>query len=394
MINSIEKQIKDIFINSDRLHWESVTFGDIAKEVKQSVRSSTQEDLKVVGLEHINPLDLHIRRWDTLEKGTTFTKFFEKGQVLFGRRRAYQRKVAVAEFDGICSGDIIVMQALEDKLEPSLLPFIVRSTGFSNWAISTSAGSLSPRTKFKHLADFKLSIPPKEIQKEISNLLWKLDELREKYLILLGTQQDLFDSWFSNKLNQVSGKNKQKLGTFLLESPKYGANLSAVPFIEDKPRYIRITDIDTTGKLKEDEIVTIDSTDYKKYLLEDEDILIARTADPGKCFLYTKNYGPCVYAGYLIKFKFDKKKLLPKFFYLYSKSTEYKKFITSTKRTGTLSNINGKEFQSMMIPVIDIPKQKSLIEESVVFEESLNNQEKVLTSLDTLIEGVLSNLWP
>src|SRR5690606_3389314 len=104
----------------------------------------------------------------------------KKGQVLFGRRLAYQRKAALAEFDGICSGDIIVMEANENKLEPDLLPFLVHNDEFFKWAVNTSAGSLSPRTKFKHLAEFEFKLPPLPVQKKITALLWKLDKLKEK----------------------------------------------------------------------------------------------------------------------------------------------------------------------------------------------------------------------
>ena len=123
---------------------------------------------------------MHITKWDTLEKETTFTRKFVKGQVLFGRRRAYQRKVAYAEFDGICSGDILIFEAIEENLLPELLPFLIQSDGFFEKALATSAGSLSPRTKFKELADYEFLLPPKSEQKCLAELLWAADEMIEK----------------------------------------------------------------------------------------------------------------------------------------------------------------------------------------------------------------------
>jgi len=122
---------------------------------------------RYVGLEHLQPGDLRIRAWGNVADGVTFTNRFRPGQVLFGKRRAYQRKVAVAEFDGICSSDIYVFEPMDDLLLPDLLPFICQSDGFFGHALKTSAGSLSPRTNWKSLADYEFDLPPLEEQRRI-----------------------------------------------------------------------------------------------------------------------------------------------------------------------------------------------------------------------------------
>ena len=100
-----------------------VSLGDVAHEVKQ--RAPEGAACPSVGLEHLDPDEIELSRWD--EGGnSTFTKSFSRGQVLFGRRRAYLRKAAVAPFDGVCSGDITVIEARE-TLSPRLLPFIVQT---------------------------------------------------------------------------------------------------------------------------------------------------------------------------------------------------------------------------------------------------------------------------
>ena len=104
---------------------------------------------RFVGLEHIAPENLHIRSWGLVAEGTTFTSHFKPGQVLFGKRRAYQRKVAVADFEGVCSSDIYVFESKDPNvLLPELLSFICQSEGFYQYAVTTSAGSLSPRTNW------------------------------------------------------------------------------------------------------------------------------------------------------------------------------------------------------------------------------------------------------
>lgn len=156
-------------------------FGDVAREVREADRKPLENGLEhLIGLEHIEPENLHIKEWGSIANGTSFTRVFRKGQVLFAKRRAYQRKVALAEFNGICSSDIIVMEAIEEKLAPELLPFIVKSEGFFEHALSTSAGSLSPRTKWKHLAEYEFPLPPKAEQRRIAEILWAADDAVEK----------------------------------------------------------------------------------------------------------------------------------------------------------------------------------------------------------------------
>ena len=168
-------------LHIDKTHWKKYRFDEVCRQVNEATKDPQAEGLDhVIGLEHIEPNNLHIAQWDTLEKETTFTRKFRNGQVLFGRRRAYQRKVAYAEFDGICSGDILVFEAIEEVLLPELLPFLIQSEGFFQKALATSAGSLSPRTKFKELADYEFLLPPKAEQKRLAELLWAADEVVEK----------------------------------------------------------------------------------------------------------------------------------------------------------------------------------------------------------------------
>jgi len=103
--------------------------------------------------------------------GTTFTTLFKPGQVLFGKRRAYQRKVAVADFEGVCSGDIYVLESANDRLLPELLPFLCQTDAFFDHAVGTSAGSLSPRTNWTSLASFEFLLPPIQEQARLVEAL-------------------------------------------------------------------------------------------------------------------------------------------------------------------------------------------------------------------------------
>lgn len=153
--------------------WQRVKFGDVVRLNKESCKDPEAEGIeRVIGLEHLEPGDLRIRSWADVADGTTFTKRVRPGQVLFGKRRAYQRKVAVASFHAVCSGDIYVFESADHgRLLPGLLPFICQSDSFYGHAVGTSAGSLSPRTNWRQLAEHQLDIPEPDEQQRILSAL-------------------------------------------------------------------------------------------------------------------------------------------------------------------------------------------------------------------------------
>lgn len=164
-------------------NWPRVKFGDVVQLSKARSSNPLADGYdRYVGLEHIEPEDLRIRRWGNVADGVTFTSIFKPGQVLFGKRRAYQRKVAVAEFSGVCSGDIYVLESKDPHtLLPALLPFICQTESFFQHAVGTSAGSLSPRTNWSSLAGFEFSLPPVEEQRGIVDLLLVSAQLKDSY---------------------------------------------------------------------------------------------------------------------------------------------------------------------------------------------------------------------
>ena len=134
-------------LSLDKSTWKRVSFGDVVYNVNETVRNADAAGIdRVIAMEHLDPGELRIQRWGSIEDGTTFTRRSKHGQTLFGKRRAYQRKVAYAEFDAICSGDIYTFEADQSQMLGEFLPFLVQSNEFFDHALDTSAGSISPRT--------------------------------------------------------------------------------------------------------------------------------------------------------------------------------------------------------------------------------------------------------
>lgn len=192
---------------------EEPTFGNLLKRSDYSLMTiaeiaecdkkieNDQISLRFIGLENIESENFKIQGWGNIEDGTTFTKRFKTGDVLFGKRRPYLKKVAIADFDGLCSGDILVLRAVENKILPSLLPFYISSDAFIYHAVKTSAGSLSPRTKWKDLSGLRVGIPDLKHQKIIVGIFNELINIING----VKNQKNTLKSLRKSLLNEILG---------------------------------------------------------------------------------------------------------------------------------------------------------------------------------------------
>ena len=161
--------------------WKMVKFGDVAQNVAVRVDPADAKTDVYVGLEHLDPSTIHLRQWGHPTDVTGQKLAFKKGDVIFGRRRAYQRKLAVAEFDGICSAHAMVVRAKPKMILPKFLPFFLQSDMFMERAIEISVGSLSPTINWKTLKVQEFPLPPIDEQKRVAEILWAADEALEQF---------------------------------------------------------------------------------------------------------------------------------------------------------------------------------------------------------------------
>ena len=182
-----------------------VKLGEVAIEHKETCKGS-KDGYPIVGLEHLVPEEVTLTAWDE-GSDNTFTKMFRKGNVLFGRRRAYLKKAAVAPFDGICSGDITVIEAIPDRILPELLPFIIQNDDLFDFAVGKSAGSLSPRVKWEHLKNYEFELPNMDKQRELAELLWAMDATKKSYQKLIAATDELVKSQFMEQFSMSQAES-------------------------------------------------------------------------------------------------------------------------------------------------------------------------------------------
>ena len=151
-----------------------------------------------------------ISRWGTPDQVEATKLLFKNGDVIFGRRRAYQKKVSMAEFDGICSAHALVLRGKTGQIDPLFLPVFLSSNTFLERAIKISVGSLSPTVNWKTLAMQEFMFPPIEQQKKIANLLWLIDHHKKNLQNLnldLNQLRNLFIESAFNGSTNLPGKN-------------------------------------------------------------------------------------------------------------------------------------------------------------------------------------------
>ena len=213
--------------------------GDVAEEVRSNWSGST-DGVPIVGLEHLDPDEIWLKRWDVDPDENTFTKAFRKGQLLLGRRRVYQKKLSLAPCDGICSGDITVIAAKPKAILPELLPFYLRTDSFFDYAMQGSAGSLSPRVKWAHLADYEFGLPPLDQQRELAELLWAANDLKEKYKKLITASDEMLKAKFREMFGECGVKecavsNPRQIAMFdevLYDDTKSATKIPAGEYLE------------------------------------------------------------------------------------------------------------------------------------------------------------------
>ncbi|WP_298668410.1 restriction endonuclease subunit S [uncultured Methanofollis sp.] len=360
--------------------WRMASFGEVARNVNDNEKEPLKHGItRVVGLEHLDPCSLRITRWDEITDGTSFTRKFSRGQVLFGKRRAYQRKAALAEFDGICSSDILVFEAKSDVLVPELLPFVVQDDRFFEHAINTSSGSLSPRTKWKDLAAYTFPLPPIEEQRRIAEVLWAAEDVIVKDEALLAEaehyKQVMMRELFSKGIGHEEFREVKKVGVVPKEWRICTLNRVAQSFkngIYKKDKYygtgypsVRMYNIQN-GMININGAPLLDVTkeELDDYGLKCGDILINRVNSIdliGKAGIVPNGLGPITYESKNIRVRLDLNKVYPSFVGYFTQTDRYfSQIMMRVKSAIGQATINQNDLNHLLVPLPPLPEQRQI----------------------------------
>jgi type I restriction enzyme S subunit len=187
------------------------------------------------------------------------------------------------------------------------------------------------------------------------------------------------------------------LGQLLVGRPDYGVNVAAVPFSESLPKYLRITDISEDGTYLSDKMVSVDIEPTAGNYLDEGDIVLTRTgASVGKSYRYRKEDGRLVFAGFLIRIRPVKMKLVSAYLATYLTTDRYWDWVTATSARSGQPGINSTEYSSLSIPLPpgDLAEQQRIATCLTSLDDLINVQKQKIEFLKTHKKGLMQGLFP
>lgn len=271
--------------------WKVWRFQQMATNVNARIDTPSESGMEhYVGLEHLDSDSLKIRRWGTPDDVEATKLLFKKGDIIFGRRRAYQRKLGVAEFDGICSAHAMVLRAKSEVVLPEFLPFFMQSDLFMNRAVEISVGSLSPTINWKTMAVQEFLLPPLEEQARLVKVLAEIENTRCTYADELEKSRKRFSTvrdrvlWEGESVELQStcigsipiGWEAKKIGEMVDFQGGTQPPAKVFEFVQS-PKNIRLIQI---RDYKSDDFATYIPLDLAKKFCCTDDVMIGRYGPP------------------------------------------------------------------------------------------------------------------
>lgn len=370
--------------------WEKVKFELIAKNITDRVDNPQESGLdNYIGLEHLDTDEIRIKRYGSPTE-VEATKFLcKKGDIIFGKRRAYLRKLAVSNRDAVVSAHSMVLRAKEDKVDPDFLPWFMQSSQFWKTAFAISEGSLSPTIKWKTLSAQEFWLPSKIEQRKIAKILWSVESNIEKTENLIQVAEKLKKGLLEELLtNGISSKKFKNTG--LGEIPTEWKKLRLSDCVEILPGYpfesahfneknlgmplIRIRD------LLKSNIATFYNGAYEtKYLMRRGDILIGMD---GEFETIKWSNSDALLNQRICKINSSSNELDNDFLF-YFLAPKIKSIEMSTMGT-TVKHLSVNDIRKIMIPIPPLSEQRQIVRILSIIDNQLTEFHNHLLNLSKL----------
>jgi type I restriction enzyme S subunit len=344
-------------------------FDQIASNLTVRVEPADTDLERYVGLEHLDPESLKLRRWGSPADVIGQKLRFWKGDIIYGKRRAYQRKLAVADFDGICSAHAMVLRAKQDVILPELLPFFLQSEIFHQRAMEISVGSLSPTINWSALAKQEFPLPPVDEQRRIADLLWAADDVivRNQEVVekLLTIQKWLLDNWLIDKrLNSEWQEIKLEEVCDIQNGqvdPKQSPYCDMIHIASD--------DIESgTGRILEMNTAAQDKVISGNYLFTEKAIVYSKIRPNLRKVIFPKFSGVCSADIYPI---YPRENILPELLFQLFLSETFTQYAISQSARSAFPKINRTGLLAFKFRLPPIKLQEKIAEDLIAVFQSL-----------------------
>jgi type I restriction enzyme S subunit len=386
----------------DRKGWKTVRFGEVVRMLKEQVDPAAEGVARYVAGEHMQTENVHICKWGSVGNGylgPAFIRRFRKGQVLYGSRRTYLKKVAVAEWDGVTANTTFVLEAVEGELLQELLPWLMLSERFTKHSIQESKGSTNPYINFPDIAKFEFALPPLDQQRRIAEILWAVDEPATKTEGTVQSGQALAEAELHEFLYGHHKWPLVKCAELLPDGPKNGYSPPSTVEPNGLPTLsisaVRDGKVIPEGSLK---YADVKEDEIERFKLYPRDILVVRGNGNrtlcGRAGLVDKTPPGCFYPDLLIRLRFRDDALLPEFAVLqWNDRKTHTRLLSRAKSTNGIWKINGKDIQSHTIVLPPIAEQKRFLDHASQSSDLITKLRASHRSLLALQTALLTSLF-
>lgn len=379
-------------------------FDEIAFNSTEKKKPVDEDKYTYLGLEHLDSDSIYVTRYgaDVAPKGDKL--IMKKGDVLFGKRRAYQKKVAIAPFDGIFSAHGMVLRPKEDVIDKDFFPMFIKSDYFLDAAIKISVGSLSPTINWRDLKELKFELPSLEEQRKLAEVLWAIYDMKDKYKKLILATDELVKSQFIEMFGDPQTNNKDMPVMHINEVVSLLRNGATIKQNKDKEGY-PITRIETISNRTVDRermgyAGITDISKYEDYVLQDGDILMSHinsVTHMGKSAIYERNIDESIIHGMnLLCLRPKVNIVVPYFLYRYFQLDYfYEQVLSITKKAVNQASMTIKDLGNLTVIVPDIESQMLYVDFVRQSDKSKFALQEAIKDLDALSKKIIAeNLIP
>ena len=330
-------------------------FEQIAINSTEKKKPVEEDRFTYLGLEHLDSGSLKVTRFGSEVAPIGEKLVMHKGDVLFGKRRAYQKKVAIAPFDGIFSAHGMVLRPREDVIDKSFFPLFISSDYFLDAAIKISVGSLSPTINWRDLKTLEFGLPDLATQRKLAETLWSINETMEAYKKLISATDELVKSQFMEQFGNLDSNTKHYPIKKLSEIADYWNGLTYKPTdtVQDGTGILvlRSSNIQN-GALSFDDNVRVTCPIKEKLFVKENDILLCSrngsAALVGKTALIKGLTEPMTFGAFMMIIRSSYYPFLKTYFEM----PVFRKQISTG--TSTINQITGKMLNDISIPVPEL----------------------------------------
>jgi len=384
---------------SNKAGWTRVAFGDVVRKVSDKVDPWDSGLERYVAGDHMDTDDLRIRRWGLIGDdylGPAFHMRFKPGHVLYGSRRTYLRKVALADFEGITANTTYVLETKDPNvLMPELLPFIMQTEAFHAHSIGRSKGSVNPYVNFSDIECFEFSLPPIQEQARLVEMMsahWNaLEGIRSAEACLARLQSAFIEDFIEEKHSYAPAARVSQL---LREGPRNGKSPQAAEQ-ESGFKTVSISAV-SNGVFNPDgciKYVDISARDAAPFLVEQGDAYAIRGNGNrnlmGKVGLVTRAYPDLIYPDLLIRLRFDETRILKEFAVAqWNHPSVHINLASRAKSSNGIWKVNGQDIRAHTLRVPSLDAQRSAVSFLSGFQDKaieLQKRFKQLRALQTFI---------